>query len=131
LAQAAINGLLAVLDPHSSYMDPKSFRDMQVQQRGEFGGIGMEVTMERGRIKVVAPIDDTPAAKAGIRAGDLITQLDGDQVDGLTLDQAVQKLRGPVGANIGLTLQRTGVEKPIDLTIVRAMIRVRAVRARA
>ncbi len=91
LIETAINGMLAGLDPHSSYMDPKSFRDMQVQTRGEFGGLGIEVTMEDGLIKVVAPIDDTPAAKAGIMANDIITKLDGEQVRGLTLNQAVRK----------------------------------------
>ena len=95
LIETAINGMLAGLDPHSSYMDPKSFRDMQVQTRGEFGGLGIEVTMEDGLIKVVAPIDETPAAKAGIMANDIITQLDGEQVQGLTLNQAVEKMRGP------------------------------------
>ena len=88
--------MLTSLDPHSSYMNPKSFRDMQVQTRGEFGGLGIEVTMEDGLVKVVSPIDDTPAAKAGILAGDLITALDGEPVQGLTLDQAVDKMRGPV-----------------------------------
>src|SRR6184192_2567755 len=92
LVESAINGMLAGLDPHSSYMDPKSFRDMQVQTRGEFGGLGIEVTMEDGLIKVVAPIDDTPAAKAGIMSGDLISQIDGDAVQGLSLEQAVNKM---------------------------------------
>ena len=95
LIETAINGMLAGLDPHSSYMDPKSFRDMQVQTRGEFGGLGIEVTMEDGLIKVVTPIDETPAAKAGIMANDIITQLDDEQVQGLTLNQAVEKMRGP------------------------------------
>src|SRR5271170_7444997 len=96
LVESAINGMLAGLDPHSSYMDPKSFRDMQVQTRGEFGGLGIEVTMEDGLVKVVAPIDDTPAAKAGIMANDIITKPDDDQVQGLTLNQADDKMRGPV-----------------------------------
>src|SRR5271169_5594288 len=96
LIESAINGMLAGLDPHSSYMDPKSFRDMLVQTRGEFGGLGIEVTMEDGLIKVVAPIDETPAAKAGILANDLITKLDDDEVQGMTLNQAVEKMRGPV-----------------------------------
>ena len=100
LIETAINGMLAGLDPHSSYMDPKSFRDMQVQTRGEFGGLGIEVTMEDGLIKVVTPIDDTPAAKAGVQANDLITKLDEDQVQGLTLNQAVEKMRGPVNTKI-------------------------------
>src|SRR6266508_3558113 len=96
LVESAINGMLNGLDPHSSFMDSKSFRDMQVQTRGEFGGLGIEVTMEDGLVKVVAPIDETPAAKAGIRAGDIITHLDDDAVQGMTLNQAVEKMRGPV-----------------------------------
>src|ERR1043165_7681943 len=95
LTEQAINGMLNGLDPHSSYMDSKSFRDMQVQTRGEFGGLGIEVTMEDGLIKVVAPIDETPASKAGVLANDIITKLDGEQVQGLTLNQAVEKMRGP------------------------------------
>ncbi|MDP2411995.1 MAG: S41 family peptidase [Pseudolabrys sp.] len=130
LVETAINGMLAGLDPHSSYMDPKSFRDMQVQTRGEFGGLGIEVTMEDGLIKVVAPIDDTPAAKAGVMANDIITQLDGEQVQGLTLNQAVEKMRGLVNTKIKLTITRKGAEKPIELSITRDVIRVRAVRSR-
>ena len=102
LVESAINGMLAGLDPHSSYMDAKSFRDMQVQTRGEFGGLGIEVTMEDGLIKVVAPIDDTPAAKAGVMANDIITHLDDEPVQGLTLNQAVEKMRGPVNTKIKL-----------------------------
>jgi carboxyl-terminal processing protease len=129
LIESAINGMLNGLDPHSSYMDPKNFRDMQIQTRGEFGGLGIEVTMEEGVVKVVAPIDDTPAAKAGIRAGDLITQLDDDAVQGLTLNQAVEKMRGPVGTKIRLKIMRKGVDKPIDVSLERAVIRVRSVRS--
>ncbi len=129
LIETAINGMLAGLDPHSSYMDPKSFRDMQVQTRGEFGGLGIEVTMEDGLIKVVAPIDETPAAKAGIMANDIITQLDGEQVQGLTLNQAVEKMRGPVNTKIKLTIMRKGQDKPIDISITRDIIRVRSVRS--
>ena len=129
LVESAINGMLAGLDPHSSYMDPKSFRDMQVQTRGEFGGLGIEVTMEDGLIKVVAPIDDTPAAKAGVMANDIITQLDDEAVQGLTLDQAVDKMRGPVNTKIKLTIMRKGADKPIDVTIVRDIIRVKSVRS--
>ena len=129
LIETAINGMLAGLDPHSSYMDPKSFRDMQVQTRGEFGGLGIEVTMEDGLIKVVTPIDDTPAAKAGVQANDLITKLDEDQVQGLTLNQAVEKMRGPVNTKIKLTIQRKGADKPLELTLTRDVIRVRAVRS--
>jgi len=130
LIETAINGMLAGLDPHSSYMNAKSFRDMQVQTRGEFGGLGIEVTMEDGLIKVVAPIDDTPAAKAGIRANDIITQLNGEQVQGLTLSQAVEKMRGPVNTKITLTIMRKGVDKPLEVSITRAVIRVRSVRSR-
>jgi len=129
LVESAINGMLAGLDPHSSYMDPKSFRDMQVQTRGEFGGLGIEVTMEDGLVKVVAPIDDTPAAKAGVMANDIITQLDGEAVQGLTLNQAVDKMRGPVNTKIKLTIMRKGADKPIEVTIVRDVIRVKSVRS--
>ena len=131
LIESAINGMLAGLDPHSSYMDPKSFRDMQVQTRGEFGGLGIEVTMEEGLIKVVAPIDDTPAFKAGIMANDIITKLDDEQVQGLTLNQAVDKMRGPVNTKIRLTIMRKGQDKPIEVSIRRDVIRVRSVRSEA
>src|SRR5437868_7011666 len=130
LIETAINGMLAGLDPHSSYMDAKSFRDMQVQTRGEFGGLGIEVTMEDGLVKVVSPIDDTPAAKAGVMANDIITQLDGEQVQGLTLNQAVEKMRGPVNTKIKLTIMRKGQDKPIEVSITRDVIRVRSVRSR-
>jgi carboxyl-terminal processing protease len=129
LVEAAINGMLAGLDPHSSYMDKKSFGDMQVQTRGEFGGLGIEVTMEDGLVKVVAPIDDTPAAKAGVMANDIITQLDDEAVQGLTLNQAVDKMRGPVNTKIKLTIMRKGSDKPINVTIVRDVIRVKSVRS--
>jgi len=129
LVESAINGMLAGLDPHSSYMDPKSFRDMQVQTRGEFGGLGIEVTMEDGLVKVVAPIDDTPAAKAGVMANDIITKLDDDAVQGLTLNQAVDKMRGPVNTKIKLTIMRKGADKPIEVTIMRDIIRVKSVRS--
>ena len=129
LIETAINGMLAGLDPHSSYMDPKSFRDMQVQTRGEFGGLGIEVTMEDGLIKVVAPIDETPAAKAGILANDLITKLNDDQVQGMTLNQAVEKMRGPVNTKIKLTIMRKGQDKPIEVSLTREVIRVRSVRS--
>ncbi|HVV80241.1 MAG TPA: S41 family peptidase [Pseudolabrys sp.] len=130
LIESAINGMLAGLDPHSSYMDPKSFRDMQVQTRGEFGGLGIEVTMEDGLIKVVAPIDDTPAQKAGVLANDLITKLDDEQVQGLTLNQAVEKMRGPVNTKIKLTIMRKGQDKPVEVSITRDVIRVKSVRSR-
>jgi carboxyl-terminal processing protease len=128
LVESAINGMLAGLDPHSGYMNPNSFRDMQVQTRGEFGGLGIEVTMEDGLIKVVAPIDDTPAAKAGVMANDIITQLDDEAVQGLTIDQAVHKMRGPVNTKIKLTIVRKGSDKPIEVSIVRDIIRVKSVR---
>src|SRR5499425_3553245 len=129
LIEAAINGMLNGLDPHSSYMDSKSYRDMQVQTKGQFGGLGIEVTMEQGLVKVVAPIDDTPAARAGIMAGDIITHLDDEQVQGLTLNQAVEKMRGPVNTKIRLKIMRKGQDKPTEVTIVRDIIRVRSVRS--
>jgi carboxyl-terminal processing protease len=129
LVESAINGMLAGLDPHSSYMNPHSLRDMQVQTRGEFGGLGIEVTMEDGLIKVVAPIDDTPAAKAGVMANDIITHLDDSAAQGLTLNQAVDKMRGPVNTKIKLTIVRKGSDKPIEVSIVRDIIRVKSVRS--
>lgn len=130
LVETAISGMLTGLDPHSSYMDAKSFRDMQVQTRGEFGGLGIEVTMEDGLIKVVSPIDETPASKAGIMANDIISNLDDEPVQGLTLNQAVEKMRGPVNTKIRLKIIRKGQDKPIEVTLVRDNIRVRSVRAR-
>ena len=130
LVESAINGMLSSLDPHSSYMDGKSYRDMQVQTRGEFGGLGIEVTMEDGLIKVVAPIDDTPAAKAGILANDIITHLDDDAVQGLTLNQAVEKMRGAPNTKIRLKVMRKGKDAPLEITLVRDVIRVRSVRSR-
>ncbi len=130
LVESAINGMLAGLDPHSSYMSPKSFKDMQVQTSGKFGGLGIEVTMEDGVVKVVSPIDDTPASKAGVLAGDLITALDGDSVQGMTLNQAVDKMRGGIGSPIKLTIERKGVDKPLEITLVRAEIVVQSVRSR-
>jgi len=130
LIESAINGMVSGLDPHSSYMDAKSFRDMQVETTGEFGGLGIEVLMEDGLIKVVAPIDDTPAAKAGILANDLITKLDDDQVQGMTLNQAVEKMRGPVNTKVKLTIMRKGQDKPLELSLTREVIRVRSVRSR-
>jgi carboxyl-terminal processing protease len=129
LIESAINGMLSALDPHSSYLSPKNYRDMQVQTRGEFGGLGIEVTMENGVVKVVAPIDDTPAAKAGLQANDLITHLDNEQIVGLTLEQAVEKMRGPVNTPITLTIVRKGVDEPFDVKVVRDIIRINAVKA--
>jgi carboxyl-terminal processing protease len=130
LIESAINGMLAGLDPHSSYMSPKSYQDMQVQTTGKFGGLGIEVTMEDGIVKVVTPIDDTPAAKAGILSNDLITAIDGDSVQGMTLNQAVDKMRGGIGAAITLTIQRKGNDKTFDVKLVRAEIVVQSVRSR-
>ena len=130
LIEAAIQGMLSSLDPHSSYLNPKNYKDMQVQTRGEFGGLGIEVTMENGLVKVVTPIDDTPAQRAGVEAGDLVTHLDGEPVLGLTLSQAVEKMRGKIDTEITLTLSRKGVEKSFDVKIKRAVIKVQSVRSR-
>lgn len=127
---AAINGMLSALDPHSSYMGPDSFRAMQTQTDGEFGGLGIEVQMENGLVKVVAPIDDTPADRAGIEGGDLIIEIDGEQVLGLTLQEALDRMRGPVGAPITIKVLRDGVEDPIQVDIVRDTIKLRSVRYR-
>src|ERR1700754_3712968 len=129
LVESAISGMLAGLDPHSSYMDAKSFRDMQIQTKGEFGGLGIEVTMENGLVKVVSPIDDTPAAKAGLQAGDLIYALDGEPVQGLTLQEAVEKMRGKVGTAIKIGIRRAGKD-PFDVSLTREIIKVRSVRFR-
>src|SRR5437899_2286739 len=127
LVESAIFGMLIGLDPHSSYMDAKSFQDMRLQTAGRFGGLGMEVSMEKGLVKVVAPLDETPAAKAGVMANDIISHLDGEPVLGLTLDQAVDKMRGPVNTSIRLRIVRN--DKPIEISITRDIIRVRSVRA--
>jgi carboxyl-terminal processing protease len=129
LIESAVNGMLAGLDPHSSYMDAKSFREMQVETRGEFGGLGIEVTIEDGLIKVVSPIDETPAAKAGIMANDIITYINDEPVQGLTLNQAVDKMRGPVNSTIKLKIMRKGEDKPIDISITRDVVRVQSVRS--
>jgi carboxyl-terminal processing protease len=131
LIEAAINGMLTALDPHSAYLNPKHFRDMQVQTRGEFGGLGIEVTMENGVVKVVAPIEDTPAARAGIMSGDLITHLDKEQILGLTLQEAVEKMRGPVNSPISLTLVRKGVDDPFEVKVVRDVIHINPVKYNA
>ena len=130
LIESAINGMLTSLDPHSSYMPPTAFDDMKVQTRGEFGGLGIEVTMENGFVKVVSPIDDTPAAEAGVEANDFITHIDGESVLGLTLADAVDKMRGPVGSDIVITVVREGEEEPFDLTITRANIKIAAAKGR-
>jgi carboxyl-terminal processing protease len=129
LIESAINGMLAGLDPHSSYMDSKSFKDMQSQVSGTFGGLGMEVTIEDGLVKVVAPIDETPAAKAGVMANDIISHLDDEPVQGLTLNQAIEKMRGQVNTRVKLRIIRKGADKPIEISITRDIIRVRSVRA--
>ena len=130
LVEGAINGMISSLDPHSRYMNAKGWSDMQETTHGEFGGLGIEVTMEDGFVKVVAPIDDTPAAKAGIMSGDIITQIDDDAIQGLTLNQAVGKMKGPANSKIRLKIIRKDADKPIDLAIVREIIRVRPVRFR-
>ena len=130
LVESAINGMLTSLDPHSSYMDPKSYRDMQVQTRGEFGGLGIEVTQEEGLVKVVTPIDDTPASRAGIMAGDLISAIDGEAVLGLTLNQAVDKMRGPVNTAVKLTVLRGSQKEPREVKLTRAVIQIKSVRSR-
>ena len=130
LIEAAINGMLTSLDPHSSYLPPEDAEAMQVQTRGEFGGLGIEVTQEEGFVKVVSPIDGTPADEAGIEAGDYITHVDGESVLGLTLDEAVEMMRGPVGSEIVVTVVREGEAEPFDVSIIRDTIQLTAVRAR-
>jgi carboxyl-terminal processing protease len=128
LVNAAIEGMVSNLDPHSSYMDAKSYGDMQITTKGEFGGIGIEVTMEDGLIKVISPIDGTPAAKAGIKSGDYIAAIDGASIQGLPLNDAIDKMRGAEGSKVTLTVLRTGDKKPFDLTLVRSVIQVDNVR---
>jgi len=129
LIESAINGMLTSLDPHSSYMDAESFKEMQVQTKGEFGGLGMEVTLDKGVVKVVSPIDDTPAAKAGVQAGDFITHIDGKSVVGWSLKEAVEKLRGPVDTKVTIRVKR-GDKDPFDVTLTRAVITIKSVRSR-
>ncbi|RZN14679.1 S41 family peptidase [Bradyrhizobium sp. Leo121] len=128
LMEGAINGMISSLDPHSRYMNEKGWTDMQETTHGEFGGLGIEVTMEDGFIKVVAPIDDTPASRAGIMSGDIITQIDDEQIQGMTLDQAVNKMKGPPNSQTKLKIIRKDADKPIDVAITREIIRVRPVR---
>ena len=130
LIENAINGMLTGLDPHSAYLNPRNFRDMQVQTRGEFGGLGIEVTQENGYIKVISPIDETPAARAGIRPGDLITHLNGTSTQGLTLQEAVEQMRGERGTAIRLTVRREGEQRPLDISITRDVIRPQVARFR-
>src|SRR6266478_208518 len=128
LVEGAINGMLTALDPHSNYLNSKNFNDMKVQTRGEFGGLGIEVSMESGLVKVVSPIDDTPAARAGLKPGDLITHLDGEPVQGMTLPEAVEKMRGPVSSEIKLTIRREGRDA-FDVKLTRATIKIQSVRS--
>lgn len=130
LIEAALSGMMSSLDPHSSYMPPQNFEDMQVETKGEFGGLGIEVTMENGLVKVIAPIDDTPASRAGMMPNDLISELDGKPVLGLTLSEAVDLMRGEKGKAITLTVLREGLDEPLEVTIIRDTIRIRAVRSR-
>lgn len=131
LIEAAINGMLTSLDPHSGYMNAKAFKEMQIQTRGEFGGLGIEVTMENGLVKVVSPIDDTPAAAAGILAGDYVSHIDDEPVLGLTLSEAVEKMRGKVGSKVKLTIMREGSSEPFEPEITRAIIKVKPSRGEA
>jgi len=128
LIDAAIQGMVSSLDPHSSYMDAKSFADMQIQTKGEFGGVGIEVTMQDGLIKVISPIDDTPAAKAGLKPGDFIAAIDGNSIQGMVLNDAIDKMRGPAGTKVTLTVLRQGDKKPFDVTLIRAVIHVDSVK---
>ena len=130
ILENAINGMLTGLDPHSSYMNAKAFKDMQVQTKGEFGGLGLEVTEEKGLIKVVSPIDDTPAFRSGIKAGDIITALDGKTVLGLTLNEAVERMRGTPNSRIVLTIKREGVDRPIEIGVIREIIKIQVVKSR-
>ena len=129
LIESALDGMLSSLDPHSGYLNTDQYRDMQVQTRGEFGGLGIEVTLDNSLIKVVSPIDDTPASRAGIQPGDLITDIDGQAVTGLTLNEAVEKMRGPVDSTIKLRLVRKGREQPFEVSLNRAVIKISPVRA--
>lgn len=130
LIQSAINGMLTSLDPHSNFMGPEDFDAMRVQTRGEFGGLGIEVTQENGFVKVVTPIDDTPAEKAGVKSGDFITKVDGEATLGMTLNDAVDLMRGPIGSKIVITIVREGTDEPFDITIIRDQIKVKAARVR-
>ena len=130
LIENGINGMLTGLDAHSSYMNAKAYKDMQIQTKGEFGGLGIEVTQDNGFIKVVSPIDDTPAFRAGIKPGDIITALDGKTVQGLSLNDAVEKMRGPPNAKIVLTIKRQGVDKPLEVALIRETIHIQVIKSR-
>ena len=127
MMDSAINGVLQSLDPYSAYMSPELFREMQTDTRGEFGGLGIEIGMEGGVVKVISPIDDTPAAKAGIKAGDYIVKIGGEQVQGKSLLEAVKLMRGPVGTSINLTVRRKNIKKPLEFKIMRKIIEVQSV----
>ncbi|HTN09925.1 MAG TPA: S41 family peptidase, partial [Acetobacteraceae bacterium] len=129
LVENAINGMLTGLDPHSNYMNAKQFKDMQVQTRGEFGGLGIEVTQENGWIKVISPIDDTPASRAGVKAGDIITRIDGKTVQGLSLNDAVDKMRGKPNTDIHLTIRRQGDDKPVEVSMTREVIKIQVAKS--
>lgn len=131
LIESALNGMLSSLDPHSGYLSAKHFREMQVQTKGEFGGLGIEVTMENGLVKVVSPIDDTPAARAGLQPNDYVSEIDETAVMGLTLSEAVEKMRGPVGSEVHLTVLREGAKEPLDVKLMRETIQIKSVRAKA
>jgi carboxyl-terminal processing protease len=131
LIESALNGMLTSLDPHSSYMNEKQFDEMKVQTKGEFGGLGIEVTMDNGLVKVVSPIDDTPAAKAGVKPGDFISEIDGTQVMGMTLSDAVEKMRGKAGTFVTISVLREGLKEPLKITLQRAVIHIQSVRSRA
>ncbi|MBI5783302.1 MAG: S41 family peptidase [Gammaproteobacteria bacterium] len=130
LLEDAVQGMLAGLDPHSAYLDSESFRDMRVETEGQFGGLGIEVTMENGFVKVVSPIEDTPAARAGVKPGDLVIRLDDKAVKGMTLTEAVRVMRGKPGTDIMLTIVREGASKPLKLTLTRAIIKIQSVKSR-
>ena len=124
LIQSAINGMLNSLDPHSGFLPPRSYEDMQIDTKGSFGGLGIEVTMEEGFVKVVSPMDDTPASRAGVEAGDYITHIDGEPILGLSLNEAVERMRGPVGEKIVITIVRVSEDEPFDVTIIRDTIKL-------
>src|SRR4051794_41012068 len=130
MIENAINGMLTGLDPHSSYMNAKSFKDMQIQTKGEFGGLGIEVSEDKGIIKVVSPIDDTPAARGGIKPGDIITALDGKSLIGMSLNDAVDKMRGPPNSKIVLTIKRQDLDKPLEVSLIRETIKIQVVKSR-
>ena len=130
LIEAAVNGMLSSLDPHSTYLNAENFKDIQVDTRGEFGGLGIEVTQENGFVRVISPIFDTPAERAGIKPGDVITHLDGEAIQGLSLTEAVEKMRGPVDTDITLTIVRQGENTPFDITVTRDVIKIQSVRLR-